>query len=187
MALPGLLIEYLVSGALALPWLLVVTGFKLQDVPNWQVPLFAVALYVIGMMVDSAAFALTRPAKWRLRKRVATKLGIEHRSAVGTAAARLVRLMKYSPEIAKEVSARSSRDRIARGAVLNAVISAVVLRNSIPWQISVLACVSLFGMWLFFEANSYVFELRADEAIKENERATANRLQPEGQSRAAHG
>src|SRR4051812_15491224 len=103
MALPGLLIEYLVSGTLALAWLLPLTGWQTKEVQNWQLPLLAVALYVIGMMVDLAAFTLLRPVKWRLRKHVAGRLGIEHMAAAGSAAARLVRLMKYSPEIAKEV------------------------------------------------------------------------------------
>jgi len=172
MALPGLLIEYLFSGALALPWLLVVTGLQVDEVQSWQLPFVAVALYVIGMMVDMTAFVLLRPVKWRWRKRIATKLGIEHSVAVGAAAARLVRLMKYSPEIAREVSSRSSRDRIARGAVINAIITAVVLRRVMPWWLAILICVATSGMWLFFEWNSYVFELRADEAImRDNEAA----------------
>jgi hypothetical protein len=82
--------------------------------------------------------------------------------------------MKYSPEIAKEVSARSSRDRIARGVVLNAGIAAIALRHLVPVWIMALLCLASLGMWLFFEANSYVFELRAEEAIiRENERAGA--------------
>jgi hypothetical protein len=171
MTLPGLLIEYLVSGALALPWLIVISGLNVnREVPNWQLPLLAVALYVMGMMIDLIAFVLLKPLKWRLRKRIAKRLGIEHKSAVGSAAARLVRLMKYSPEIAREVSARSSRDRIARGVVINAALTVVVLWQFVSWWFAALICLATLGMWLFFEANSYVFELRADEAIRrENE------------------
>src|SRR4051812_13237476 len=129
-ALPGLLIEYLISGALALVWLvptLEASGF--DNVLELPLPLLVVGLYVLGMTVDFFAFWVVKPFKrvprhWAIRKCMdASQFEQKHSTTYD------VRFALYAPEIAKEVTMRSSRDRIARGGIVNA--TALIIVNAL--------------------------------------------------------
>ena len=63
MALPGLLIEYLVSGAVAFAWLFPMLQSKLTKIDTPFLPVAFLLLYVLGMAVDYLAWILTRIPK----------------------------------------------------------------------------------------------------------------------------
>src|SRR5262245_20213372 len=123
MSLPGLLIEYLVSGTLALTWLYQYLPLSASDLQAWHAPLVAALLYVVGMAVDLVAFGALRWPKFKVRAYVARRIGLDAMSAQSSGIARLVFIQKSSQTIAAEIAARSSRDRIARGTFVNAVVA----------------------------------------------------------------
>jgi hypothetical protein len=164
MALPGLLIEYLVSGALALIWLYQLVGTTVKF-EAWQAPLVAAGLYVVGMSIDFIAFWAVWYLKPLVHRRVARRVGIATSSRGASSTDRQVYIQKLSKEIAAELAARSSRDRIARGLFVNAAIAAAIGVPSIPrWTLACAAALAL-GMWWFFESTSHLYELRACKAL----------------------
>ena len=165
MALPGLLVEYLISGGLAVAWLwplLSSVGGALTEVP---LPVLGLGLYAIGMLVDFSAFILLGPAKRWLRRRVATRHGLAPTQVRGVTAARQVQLLLEAPELFREVAMRSSRDRIARGATLNCLLAMIMWRAVVPWYAGLALVAACAWMWAFFEQISYTFEIKAEEAI----------------------
>jgi hypothetical protein len=165
MAIPGLFIEYLVNGAVALIWLvplLTSTGFG--KVESAYLALYALGLYVLGMMIDFIAWTVTRPIKHFLRRKISAKYHLSPSTAPGTSIERQVKFALYARDLHNEISMRSSRDRIARGAFLNAVIATVVI---LPLATGVPLIVLTFAVWLGSESISYKFELKAEQALDE--------------------
>lgn len=177
MNLPGLLVEYLISGGLALLWLVPMlmddwaTNWATKLGPAAAGTLLVVLAYVVGMTVDFLAYWLVKPIKplvWRLALENQGKPGDSFQSfSMG----RQVRLALHAPELWKEVRLRSSRDRIARGAVVNALLAAVM-----PHKFSIfsepiyvvywgLLIGLLIVMWASFEYVSCCYELNADHAL----------------------
>jgi len=173
MALPGLLIEYLINGILALIWLYpLLKRLGLADTNSSYLPLFALGLYVIGMIVDYIAWTVTRPIKFRIRKRIKERYGFESNSSPGISHMRQVKFAIYAPEIAKEAAMRSSRDRIARGAIINSINATIVnsiLRTNLllTLLLGLVASIICTIMWVSFEKVSYSFEVIAEQAINE--------------------
>ena len=68
---------------------------------------------------------------------------------------------------------RSSRDRIARGAVVNALIAAALgtlidlYTPPIGAAVWIPLILTLIAMWCVFEGMSYGFELRAERTVNE--------------------
>jgi hypothetical protein len=66
---------------------------------------------------------------------------------------------------------RSSRDRIARSAVVNAIVAVVLERvvsinpPTLPLSLWVTVILGLMLIWAVFENLSYRFELRATQAL----------------------
>jgi len=171
MALPGLLIEYLINGALALLWLyplLKKLGFP--EIQSSYLPIFALGIYVVGMIVDFIAWLVTRPVKYKIRKRIEDKYGIEFKTSLGRSAhMRQAKFAIYAPEISKEAAMRSSRDRIARGAIINTVLTIIINSITIPkiLLLGIPVLIISIIMWMSFEKASYSYELIAMEAIAE--------------------
>jgi hypothetical protein len=163
-ALPGLLIEYLVNGAIAFAWLFPLLHSRLPAIDPPLYPAAALLLYVLGMAVDFLAFFLTRRAKHWLRKRVARRLGITNYSRDRSGILRQAKIALYAPELAKELALRSSRDRIARGLLLNAIFATAFL---LPLCVGVPVVVFAALLWLSFEAISFAYELYALQLVEE--------------------
>ena len=171
MAVPGLLVEYLISGALALVWLAPLLKRVELDVTQASVlPLLVLWLYVVGMVVDFLAFWLVKPIKPMVRRRALKKLGLPDPPTEG-ANERSVDFALHAPELAREMAMRSSRDRIARGAVVNAIVAVVLERvvsinpPTLPLSLWVAVILGLMLIWAVFENLSYRFELRATQAL----------------------
>jgi hypothetical protein len=176
MAIPGLLVEYLISGAIALIWLYPLlrnAGFAKTD-PSY-LPFLVLGLYVVGMMIDFSAWALTRPIKHRIRRWTENRYGIETTLEKGKGVARHVKFALYAPEVAKEVSMRSSRDRIARGAIINSILATIFV---LPLLAGIPLILFTSLLWAGFERVSYSYELKAEQAVDEKNRLNTPKAAP---------
>ena len=166
MAFPGLLIEYFVAGAIVLIWvrqLPSVNGY-LESVPAAYLPAAFLLLYVLGMAVDFCAWGITRyPKKW-VRRPIYRKY--RHTDATDTESGTLrqARIALHAPELAKELALRSSRDRIARGCIVNAIFATMFVL-SLP--VGLLLTVFAIAVWISFESLSYRYELCAESVVNE--------------------
>lgn len=191
MSLPGLLVEYLVVGAMALLWLLPLAGIDLSTgIPFGSAAALAPAIYVVGMLVDFVAFVLlsslpTRKYSLKTFARWIThrKLDIEDlknnalNPLPGQNTRKRIWLQLNAPDIIKEIKERSSRDRIARGALVNILFmwTVSVIRPAQPLSdISnaywLTITIVFLILWIFFEGNSYSYEVRAGKMVPDNER-----------------
>lgn len=145
MSLPGLLVEYLVTGALALVWLVPLVEPRLAQSAFFQgagIAALAPAIYVLGMLIDALGFYLTShfpnknsSLKGRTRKKTRGELKTEiaegklifgdkeipFHCGTGRSAKGEIWLALRAPERLKDVQKRSSRDRIARASIVNLI------------------------------------------------------------------
>ncbi len=165
MALPGLLIEYLINGAMALVWLYpLLKKYGVPEPPTAYLALCALGLYFVGMVVDIVAWAVTRSVKRKIRKGVAKKYSFTESETTGSAHTWQVKFALYAPEVAKESAMRGSRDRIARGAIINSILATVVV---LPLGIGLGCILVSAAMWMSFEQVSYAYELNARRLVEE--------------------
>lgn len=175
MTVPGLLVEYLVIGSMALIWFLPLMGVPFDQGASITLEKAAAlgpAIYVIGMFIDFLAFWIfSGPTKKYCLKALAHSLIDIRPPEDKKKYQRLLWLHKNAPEVVKEINMRSSRDRIARGAVVNILLSYIVEYRSplitwkhgnLTWQFIWIA-MFIIGLllWIFFEGNSYKFTTEA--------------------------
>jgi hypothetical protein len=155
MNLPGLLIEYLITGATAGLWLLLLfhraypdlaAEFRLDRIDPKTLAFLVPLAYVIGMIIDYVSrfvasavdFLIVRCAIWPLRRRISAR--IPNRTSMYQKLKKLIEpperkraplsqheIMLVSTELGKQLEIRSSRDRVARGAFLNSIVATGVL------------------------------------------------------------
>jgi hypothetical protein len=71
-----------------------------------------------------------------------------------------------APEISQEVERNSSRDRIARGTAINAIMFAILnINRPTLLLLSVALFLASTWMWVFFERYSYRYALEAEKAL----------------------
>jgi len=125
------------------------------------------------MIIDYIAWLITKPFKNRLRHHVEKRYALELWPNPGRSHIRAAKFAMYAPEIAKESAMRASRDRIARGMIVNSIMATIVysllpdtkLHLALP--IGVISIIISSLLWGAFEKVSYGFELRAEQAIDE--------------------
>lgn len=162
MATPGLLVEYLVSGAIAFAWLFPSLRSLLPAIDSALLPIAFLLLYVLGMAVDMLAWATTNlPKRW-IRKRVYRRYRERDLSDSESGTLRQAKIALYAPELSRELAMRSSRDRIARGCVVNSVLATVFV---LPWTAGCALIIFTIVLWAGFERLSFGFELCAERAI----------------------
>ncbi len=91
MVLPGLLIEYLIIGALSLIWLIPLLNkfklfnhiFSLGDSSN--IILIGIGLYFIGMIIDIIAWSSTKSVKKKIRNQYIKRLDLKIETKKGNA------------------------------------------------------------------------------------------------------
>jgi hypothetical protein len=187
--LTGLLIEYLATGSASLLWvlLLIVVYASLpsdKDHPA-VIALLLPLTYVLGMISDFLG-------EWIVRNRKRT---IKVNTRQGTAVEKLesqeihTRIVTYSPELAKELNARSSRDRIARGVLVNVPFVGMAtilyfvknLRHTcylcpaagLTIIFTILLTLVIYRMWARFQEHSYKYEVFAYQVVEEKLKAAA--------------
>jgi hypothetical protein len=127
-------------------------------------PVIFLLLYVLGMVVDFLAWAITRMPKRWLRARVYRKYRGSTATETQSGTLRQAWIALFAPDLAKELAMRSSRDRIARGAFVNAILATVFV---LPWKFGVPLIAISAVLWYGFETLSYGYELCAETVIKE--------------------
>lgn len=143
MILPGLLIEYLVIGSVALLWVtILVEPIRLESEQVVYLIALAPGIYALGMIVEFLAFVLVSvPPRACLKngircwveskclesKVTKCKCANGQRTARRQISIHLDAVKLKAPELAAHVEMRSSRDRIARGTWTNFGICAIVL------------------------------------------------------------
>src|SRR5688500_245128 len=114
------------------------------------------------MAIDVAAWTVTRPLKHWIRRGVHQKYSRSGEPEAVSGTMRHAKIALYAPELARELATRSSRDRIARGLIVNAALVAVFLR---PWWAGALLAVASTVVWVMFEKLSYMYELCAERVV----------------------
>ena len=177
MNLPGLLVEYLINGCIAMIWLstfnLSENIFNLTEVE--KLLLIPIA-YVLGMFIDFIAWFVTKPFKKLIRNdalKVVSRELIKKDTAFDISKYKLfweekVRIEMTYSELNKELGSRSSRDRIARGTILNLVAITICYWDFLQWVGILLVVVSIF-MWIKFEHYNRCFEVRAAIIVREDQ------------------
>jgi len=124
MNLRGILVEYFITGSFALIWLGYWYGkcpfLTHLNFPHGDVLLSIIVvsvIYVTGMLVDFIGKEFTEWVEKLLRWRFPAITARQH--AVNCSYADIA---SFNPELGKQIEMRSSRDRIARGAIINTLI-----------------------------------------------------------------
>lgn len=125
MQITGYFVEYLIIGSVAVCWLLPVSLRLHLVIPGDRSVLLLLAptLYVVGMVVDVAGHILTLRHRKRIRsaaqRKYCKRYGVDKvdHSTIDAF------LLAKSPDLAKGAAARTSRARVARGTLTNAIIA----------------------------------------------------------------
>jgi len=171
MTLPGLLIEYLINGVLSLVWIFpLFIRVDISQRPSWYLLLVISGLYFVGMIIDYLAWFITRPIKIIIRRQVEKNYQIKRQYKPGASYIRHAKFAIYAPEIARESAMRSSRDRIARGAIVNSFLSILsysILGYNLLFVLTLgfIAILVSLVIWISFEKMSYGYELKAEEVL----------------------
>jgi hypothetical protein len=177
MQLVASFLEYLVVGCTALLWVvpLAPAGVwtKTGESEKALVLLLPI-VYVLGMLVDYVAEVLVSPFKKVIRSRYSAEGGAVGAAAGGLPSSTAFVLLR-SADLGRELQARSTRDRIARGTFLNLVVVAVVVwiadLEQLPASrfgisaVAFTAAAMAFGMWWRFESLTLRFRRKAVATI----------------------
>ena len=188
-------IEYLVTGTLALLWLIPlsrtlwpragnVLPTDLGTLTIWA-PILLGFVYVIGLLLDFIAYKLIRGKRKGIREEQEA-LDVRYKDALKSRGIKSLDdnafIWYKSPELAKAVAAYSSRDRMARGATLNFAIATIVVPLvvwSYPASLVVaggclaLACIAYFA-WVRYQSLSREFKKKAVIVILERGNSSAS-------------
>jgi hypothetical protein len=183
MQLPTFFIEYLINGSCALvwiSWLLIVFGAidRVPDMGAGKLALLVPALYVLGMTIDwIARWVVKKLLKENLLEPLLKKIGIlkieslERDRPGGQVEKRAATLALRSKEATREYSMRSSRDRVARGALINLILATIVLTTwydnlkppslklsvHLIWVIGIILVILFFVVWYHFEERTSAY------------------------------
>ena len=199
MSLAGMLVEYLITGCSALIWIWLILllpgvdlppGVNVRDLEAHQIAIFVPLLYVLGLFIDYLAKGLTdflddtvrqrfwRPAAKRLSK-LTREGSLLHKWLVGPksykGAIEYAEIFLRSPDLGKQLELRSTRDRVARGALINTLLIGVALAwyshqtgYASPLQIIIATFVSCwlwFLIWLRLHGLTDKYHVKAGEAM----------------------
>lgn len=189
MAIPGLLVEHLVVGALGLVWFLPLAGIDLDSsngIPLGKAAALAPAVYILGMFIEFIAFVIVHIpiGKYTIVKFVRAgthkSLGVTENilndNRFSGSKASIAFHCAGSSEIAKEIEWRSSKDRIARGTTVNLILLWIAPYiapdidfvgqdlGPLIWPIIILfSCV----VWITAERQSYRYQMQAAQQLAE--------------------
>jgi len=131
MQIHELLIEYLITGSVALIWIIPLMSL-LNLIPSKEYApfflLFTPGLYVVGMIIDFLS--------GRLLKRLRNRIGNEFNEKLKTLGKepdsfsfyeQEVKFMMYYPELSKSARIQTSRHRIVRSTIVNLIFAMVIV------------------------------------------------------------
>lgn len=176
MSIPGLFVEYLVIGVVATVWMLPWILTYSPKLPQGDISslMFLPGFYVVGMIIDYIGWRILRSLRNRIKRDTYQKYKGNESESEGF----MARLLLHAPDLARTLEMYSSRDRIARGTLINSLISAIsyVLYFWIYGQITsvlvsvficTLAIILTLLLWMNYQRNSYRFEVHSLHAFKE--------------------
>ena len=148
MQLTGYFVEYLIIGSLSLLWLLPLLEELHISFPDntGVIVLLAPSLYAIGMIVDVVGHYVTLFHRRRIRKKAKAKYGRRYGITKIEYATIDVDLVSVNPDLAKEAAKRTTRTRVARGALINA-ICAFPIWITISWSKLSILDLPKKGLW----------------------------------------
>ena len=174
MSLPGLLIEYLINGCIALIW---ISSFNIagsiSDLSDAEKFLIIPIAYVLGMFIDFIAWFITKPIKRLIRKDafkvIQNSVGLDN-VVYNDFWNEKVEIEKSYPDLNKELKSRSSRDRIARGTIINLIAISICYWTELSW-IGIVLTLICIAMWVHFEHYNRCYEIRAVASIRNEVKA----------------
>lgn len=200
--LPGVLVEYLAIGSSSVLWiLLLLLAFDQypQQASSSLVLLLLPVVYVLGMVGDFFGQAWVDDNEDEIKLKVMNEISLKRGITFDPKVDIDIELAAYLPRVAEELTMRSSRDRIARGVLVNVPIVGVVLGlwlGTLVWKstlkslsarfviIGVIVIVvtgltiwltgAVHRMWKRFQRHSYKYQFEAY--------ATLQKLRGEGLS-----
>ena len=187
MNIPGLLIEYFITGSSACIWLIpLFSNFKAQAIftslPSGIISLLLLPLlYIIGLGLDMTSGFLINKFGWKrnirdsVKERIKAKYGVIPNEELGA-----MSIWLHNADLGKGYEIQSSRDRIARGTTLNLAIAAFVVPVSTYRSLPLIEVVMLFmvfsilsilfyGIWRKCEARSHRYKLTALLAVSKED------------------
>ena len=173
--LAGLLIEYFVAGAVASLWL---GPLLIEAIPpriNLPKELFGIiaatlvpALYLAGMVCDLIGYQLLHHRKEEIEG------GVRREAKLGKFSAQRVHALAiaYEPELAKELGARSTRDRIARSSLIASIPMLWLspfegFGRIVATSIAVVVIVALYLLWYRMQTLSAKYEVEVVHVLYE--------------------
>ncbi len=178
MNLPGLLVEYLINGCIAILWLVhFIPQHIIDSLHNSEKIILIPIAYVIGMFIDYIAWLITRPSKKLIRNSALKAIKKSNNSFDINQYKHFweekVEIEKKHPDLNKEIKSRSSRDRIARGTIINLIALSICYWTMLSWVWIALIILSFF-MWIRFEHYNRCFEIRAAISIRNDKNYVDN-------------
>ena len=181
MQIPGLLVEYLIGGSVAMIWLLPalhILGLYTQGTDEGILAIFLPGLYVVGMIVDFIGWFITRPHRRYISLRVRRKLDVGKEELDALEDVLDTQILLHAPQLAKAREMRSSRDRIARNTVVNAILTTIVLAvyaqqvgslfaSLASIAIGVVMTLMCWAMWARYQRLSYRYDVVASRTVSE--------------------
>ncbi len=173
--LAGLLVEYFVVGSVASLWLaplLIDALLAPPALPHELGPIVAAtlvpAVYLAGMVCDLLGYKLLHGQKTEIEGKVRRAAGLKNFSAQRVHAMAVA----LEPQLAKELEARSTRDRIPRGALIASVplLWLSPFGNLHPaWGTTsaVILLVVLYLLWVRAQTLSAKYEVQVIEVLRE--------------------
>ena len=174
MQLTGFFVEYLIIGSTSLIWVLPLLQAAEIEVPENKaiIALLAPALYVIGMVLDVIGHYVTKKHRRKIRDAAKAKYMKRYGLTKAELATVDVELFTMSVDLAKAAIARTSRARVARGSLTNALFAAPILIVTqwnnlevigvvIAISLGILAIGGLWKIWARWQRLSYRFEIKA--------------------------
>lgn len=176
MNIPGLLIEYIITGAISFIWifLLLFNLTSLFDIFKDNSAILTIMLipfaYLIGMVIDIIVYPLVRKLKRKIKTSeienlkqiypdLDNKMELEKIIDVEHFTDKLIIDLHLNDKknVVDEINWRSSRDRIARGMILNSLLiglaitfSCQITNVSSHWLYSIMGIISSLVVTLFF-------------------------------------
>ena len=174
--IPGLLVEYLINGSIALLWLLPtlqLMGFAMQKDSSINLLLLP-GLYMLGMIMDFLGWVILWPIKMLIEKNDLRKLEVDKKKLDPLEA----RSMVFTPDLTKEIDMRSSRYRIARGTFVNAIFATVAfviysyqmptfLPSKTIVAVGLLIALVCLAVYVKFQDSSNKYEIQSLNALEE--------------------
>lgn len=207
MNIPGLLIEYLITGSIAFIWIIPLFSiFEISLTTHISslgsiVSLVGIPfIYVFGLSLDMISLFIINKLKLKekIREKIREKIkpkfnkkyDIEKYDIQKYKEIFKINVWLYSSEIGKAYETRSSRDRIARGTVLNFIIAAFItpisicrthgtilkLESLITFIIFILLSTLFYLIWKECEAITYEYQLHVLQLMLEEEQRKTKKM-----------